>query len=194
MKNINELKNIEDFVANKGTNEYTFVALKPSHTDLLTAEIVMRLLTENGYEVVYAAPAIYTKENVQIHYKEIFDKFMADPNGKFSFYKDLEEYLTRGPIFGFVIKGKNAVKGVKSICGATRDPEPGSMRFETFKKHGKPYDINENGIHASGEINEAQREIANFISASLVFPKDNHKLDHIKNFVENYSSTEQNER
>ncbi len=199
MNNTNILKEIENYLKNSTSvendgDEYSFVALKPSQTNTIAAGVVLNSLAPTDFKVVYFAPAIYTKENVQIHYKEIFDGYVADPNGKFKFYPELEEYLTRGPIFGFIIKGKNAVKGVKTICGATKDPAPGTMRNELFKILNIPYNINENGIHASGEVNEAKREIANFISSSLVFPKDNHSMDDILNFVANFKETETNEK
>lgn len=184
-----ELKNIQDFVTGKAnTTKYTFVALKPSQTNLTAISVVLESLAnaENDYEIAYHAPAIYTKENVQTHYKEIYDGYVQDPEGKFKFYPSLEEYLTRGPIYGLVIKGDNAVKSVKTLCGATKDPAPGTMRHELFRRLNTPYIINENGIHASGEINEAQREIANFVSASLVFPKENESLKAITDYVNSY--------
>ena len=43
--------------------------------------------------------------------------------------------------------------------------------LKTLKQLDIWYNINENGIHAYCEVNEAKREIANSLSATLVFPK-----------------------
>ena len=200
MDNKKILKEIEEYIKNpksgenEGDEQYSFVALKPSQTNTTGAGVILESIAPTDFKIVYFGPAIYTEKNVQTHYKEIFDGYVADPNGKFKFYPELLEYLTRGPIYGFIIKGKNAVKGVKAICGATKNPAPGTMRYELFKILDIPYDINENGIHASGEVDEAKREIANFISAALVFPKDNPSMDNITNFIKNYKTSEANER
>lgn len=160
------LEKIKNFVEGSNDEELTFVALKPNATDTIGASIVMDKLTKNGYQVILHAPAIYTPKNVRVHYKEIYDGYVADPEGKFKFYPNLEEYLTRGPIYGFIIAGPNAVKGVKQLCGATKEPAEGTMRYDLAKAYGIEYDKDENGIHASGEVAEARREIANFMKAS----------------------------
>lgn len=160
-----EISNICDFIAGNSKEEYSFVALKPDATNLDALDIVAQTLLQNGYEIAYYSPVVYTAENVQVHYKEIYDGFVQDPDGRFAFYPTLEAYLTSGPIFGIVVKGHNAVAGVKQLCGATRNPAPGSMRYELFKKINKQYDTTYNGIHASGQVNEAMREIKNFLEA-----------------------------
>lgn len=159
---------IRDFINGSDKYEYTFVALKPNAFDLISIEVVMEIITENNLKVVWHGPAIYTPENVKKHYKEIYDAAMADPNSK---YHDilifLLEYLTSGPIYGLVITGhmKDVVKFTKQLAGATKNPAPGTMRYNLAKRKGIEYDKDKNGIHASGEVDEARRELANFISA-----------------------------
>lgn len=162
------------FTRGESKKQYTFVALKPDSVNRMAIDVVVKILNKNGFKIAYHAPVQYTKENVREHYKEIYDAYCEDPNGKFKFYPELEEYLTRGPIYGLVIEGPNAVKRIKALCGDTKEPASGTMRCELFKKYGRPYNKNENGIHASGEIKEAKREISNFLYA--VADSDANKL------------------
>ena len=159
------IKDMLKFTRGSSKKQYTFVALKPDSVNRMAIDVVIKTLNKHGYKIAYHAPVQYTKENVKEHYKEIYDAYCEDPNGKFKFYPELEEYLTRGPIYGLVVEGPNAVKSIKSLCGDTKEPAVGTMRYELFKKYGRPYNKNENGIHASGEISEARREISNFLYA-----------------------------
>jgi len=77
----------------------------------------------------------------------------------------LLEYLTMSPIVAIVIEGHNAVKYIRKIVGATcpSDAAPGTIRgdlaFDTYQladSSGRPI---QNLIHASGEVDEATREI-----------------------------------
>lgn len=162
-----EVKILLNMMKKKTTSkqQFTFVALKPDSVNLTAINVVMKILNDNGYKVVFHAPAVYDEDNVRAHYQEIYTKYRYE--GKCKFYPELEEYLTRGPIYGLVIQGENAVKGVKKLCGDTSNPASGTMRNMLFKAYNLEYDKNENGIHASGEVDEAKREIVNFISAVL---------------------------
>lgn len=194
-----QIKKINNFVNGSNDTEYTFVALKPNAFDLTAANVVMEKLTENNLKVVWHGPALYTEENVAIHYKEIYDKFIADPNGDFKFYPALVNYLTRGPIYGMIITGpmENVVKFTKQLAGATKNPAPGTMRYNLAKAYGIEYDKDENGIHASGEVDEARREIANFIEAFYAnadFSFTESKLAaKMHNFISNYKDWKENE-
>ena len=166
-KYVEDVNFIKDFLNNESNKnrDLTFVALKPGSVNLTAINVVLQSLNYNGYKVVFHAPAFYTNKNVQIHYKEIYDKYKSGEGCKF--YPELEEYLTRDIVYGLVVEGPNAVKGVKALCGDTKEPAVNTMRYELFKCLGLPYDKNENGIHASGEVNEARREIMNFFDATL---------------------------
>lgn len=196
---INQVGRIKDFVNGSDKHQFTFVALKPNAFDVTAAKVVMEKLAENNLEVVWHGAAIYTPENVAKHYKEIYDGYKADPEGKFKFYPFLLEYLTRGPIYGMIITGpmKDVVKFTKQLAGATKNPDPGTMRYNLAKTYGIEYDKDENGIHASGEVDEARREISNFISAyytNLSFSvEEAKKAAKISNFIEHYKDWKENE-
>ena len=63
------------------------------------------------------------------------------------------------------------------------------MRFESFKALDKPYDIQENGIHMSGKVNEAQREIANFLQATTNYNPYTLDSEDIVNDISEYIAT-----
>lgn len=195
----NQVARIRDFINGSNKRQFTFVALKPNAFDLTAARVVMEKLSENNLKVVWHGAAIYTTENVARHYKEIYDGYKADPEGKFQFYPFLLEYLTRGPIYGMIITGQmtDVVKFTKQLAGATKNPAPGTMRYDLAKAYGIEYDKDENGIHASGEVDEARREIANFISAyytNLSFSvEETKKATQISNFINNYKDWKENE-
>lgn len=182
-----DIKYIEDCLAGKNNALLSFVAEKPGSVNELTTNVIMEILNDKNVRVVYCGPAIYLPKNVQIHYKEIYDKYLK---GEAKFYPELEEYLTRGPIFGFVCesidKNVDTIPLVKSNCGATGNPESGTMRNELFRRMNKPYSKNENGIHASGAANEAMREIANFMSSNLQYPKHLEQYNNLVKIVEDY--------
>lgn len=76
------------------------------------------------------------------------------------------EFLASGPVFAFVLEGVNAVSKVRSIVGSTFPATalPGTIRgdfgidsaYSGMKRQRTTYNI----IHASGNLEEAESEIA----------------------------------
>lgn len=86
---------------------------------------------------------------------ELAEKHYAEHKGK-SFFKDLIDFITSGPVLAMVIEGENAIAAVRQINGAT-DPlkaVPGSIRGDFATS------IDENVVHASDAPETAKREIA----------------------------------
>lgn len=77
----------------------------------------------------------------------------------------LISFLRTSPVVAFVLKGHNAVKHVRKIVGATSpgDAAPGTIRgdfsFDTYTLADVSKRPIQNLIHASGEVDEAEREI-----------------------------------
>lgn len=87
----------------------------------------------------------------------------------------LIEYLTMSPVVAMCIEGHNAVAKIRKIVGSTnpQDAEPGTIRgdyaIDSFKmadESGRPI---QNLIHASGAIDEAEREVALWFTAEELF-------------------------
>lgn len=78
---------------------------------------------------------------------------------------NLLKYLTISPVLALVLEGHNVVKNVRKLVGPTNaeDAQPGTIRGDyTFDNYQLADSSNrpiQNLIHASGEVEEAQREI-----------------------------------
>jgi len=78
----------------------------------------------------------------------------------------LLDYLTMSPIIALVLEGHNAVKHVRKLVGETspQDSAPGTIRgdfsFDTYQLADNSKRPIQNLIHASGEVDEAKREIS----------------------------------
>lgn len=91
-------------------------------------------------------------------------EFYKEHEGK-PFFNDLVQKMTSGPVVAFVIEGKDTVKGIRKLVGAT-DPakaEPYTIRALFGKS------ASENGIHASDSDASATREIALFFKPEEIF-------------------------
>ena len=83
------------------------------------------------------------------HYAHIADK---------PFFPDIVSYMTSGPVFGMVVKGENAVKGMRILMGATKFEEAtaGTIRGDFA------FCTSENIIHGSDSVENAEIEIKRF--------------------------------
>jgi len=94
--------------------------------------------------------------------------------------KVLIDFIKMGPVVAMVLEGIHAVEAVRKICGSTYpgDAMPGTIRGDfahASKEYCKAVNKGYNVVHASGSIEEAEKEI------SLWFKKDeinNYKLVH----------------
>jgi nucleoside-diphosphate kinase len=126
--------------------EQTFVMIKPDGVQRgLVGEIITRFekkgLTIKGLKLIKV-----TEQMAAQHYQE--------HQGK-SFYSGLIQYITSAPVVVMVVEGKNAVKEVRKLNGATNplDALPGTIRGDFAQ------DIGRNVVHGSDSIESAQREI-----------------------------------
>jgi nucleoside-diphosphate kinase len=104
-------------------------------------------------------------------------KGIADPeaHGKLVLER-LRKYLTRGPVIAIRIGGEDAIRVVRRVTGYT-DPataERGTIRgdygADSLLKSTEEGRACENLVHASGDAEEAKREL------DLWFPKKRHPL------------------
>jgi len=99
------------------------------------------------------------------HYSELVDK---------PFYKGLEDYMTEGPVIAMVLEGVHAIELVRKMVGKTepKQSEPGTIRGD-YSHHSYEYaDGNgisiKNVIHASGNVEDAEKEIALWFAKSEI--------------------------
>jgi len=85
-----------------------------------------------------------------------------------AFYPELVAYMTSGPVLVQVLEGEDAVAENRKIMGAT-DPKKasaGTIRADFGT------DIQQNAVHGSDSLKNAEKEIAFFFSAEELYPKD----------------------
>ena len=143
--------------------ERTFVAIKPDGVKRGLVGKIIERFENTGLKIVGMKMVWVSKEFAGKHYEA--------HKGK-SFYEPLLKYITEGPVVAMVLEGVDAVSVVRKIVGPTNPAEapPGTIRgdfthvpLEYSDKIGR---ANPNLIHASGNKEEAEKEI------NLWFKKD----------------------
>jgi nucleoside-diphosphate kinase len=114
----------------------------------LVGEIISRL-ERKGLKIVAIKMLKIPMEMAEKHYEEHKNK---------PFFSSLISYITSGPVVAMVVEGKNAVKVVRKLVGATNpaEAEPGTIRGDFG------LDLGRNVVHASDSITSAEREIRLF--------------------------------
>ena len=112
-------------------------------------------LESKGLKLVAARFELMPDKRVIEQYKEHQQK---------PFFNSLKKYIMSGPVFLMVWEGKNAVKIVRTLVGATNPAEalPGTIRGDFG------LDIGRNVIHASDSVESALREIGIHFTAESV--------------------------
>jgi nucleoside-diphosphate kinase len=83
------------------------------------------------------------------------------------FFKDLVRFMTSGPVMVSVLEGTNAVAKHREIMGAT-DPKKaakGTIRADFARS------IDENAVHGSDSLENAQVEISYFFRTTELCPR-----------------------
>ena len=129
--------------------EQTLVLIKP---DAVERNLIGKILTEyerNGLKIVKMKLMTASVEIAEEHYVEHKEK---------SFFSDLVDYITSGPLVAFVLEGENAIQRVRTLNGAT-DPEDATDN--TIRAL---YGINlsKNTVHASDSPESAKSEITSW--------------------------------
>jgi len=129
--------------------EKTFVMIKPSGIRRGLIGEILKKLEQRGFKIVAMNMKWIDKNHAKRHYEEHKEK---------SFFGELIENISSGPVVSMVIEGVNAIKGVRKIVGSTNpeDATPGTIRGDfahTLAKGGK------NLIHASENKEDAEKEI-----------------------------------
>ena len=131
--------------------QQTLVLLKPDAVERkLVGEIISRL-EKRGLKIAAMKMLWVDEALAKRHY--------AIHEGK-SFFDELVEFITSGPIVAAVFEGKNVVTEVRSVMGATdpADAAPGTIRADLAE------DIGHNLIHGSDSEETAEKEIQLFFS------------------------------
>lgn len=135
--------------------QQTLVLLKPDAVERkLVGEIISRL-EKRGLKIAAMKMLWVDEALAKRHY--------AIHEGK-SFFDELVEFITSGPIVAAVFEGKDVVTEVRSVMGATdpADAAPGTIRADLAQ------DIGHNLIHGSDSEETAGKEIKLFFSKAEI--------------------------
>ena len=131
--------------------EQTLSIIKPDAVERNLTEEIKNEFKSNGF-------SIKNEKKIKLEKSEA-EKFYQVHQSK-SFFNDLCEYLSSGPILVMILEKFNAVMDNRNLMGAT-DPqkaEEGTLR----KKYG--ISIDKNSVHGSDSIDNAKIEIDFFFS------------------------------
>lgn len=126
--------------------ERTFIIIKPDAVQRgLVGEIIHRF-ERRGLKIVSLRMKQVDEELARRHY--------AEHEGK-PFFNGLISYITSAPVVAMVVEGTGAVAAVRQMVGATKPGEaaPGTIRADYGLEIGR------NLVHASDQLETAQREI-----------------------------------
>ena len=131
--------------------ERTFTMIKPrANKENLTAPILKDLF-EDGFRII-------ALKTIQLN-KYQAEKFYAVHKER-SFFRELINFMTSGPIVAIVLEKENAVESLRDLMGATNPEE--AMEGTIRNKYGQ--DKQQNAIHGADSKENALREIQFFFS------------------------------
>lgn len=144
--------------------EKTLVLIKPDGMKRRLAGLAIDRLDNSGFEMVGAKMVSVTEELAHKHYALLEGQGVFAAKEKYdqliNFIKGDYHGVSKRRVLALVYQGENAVKGIRAVVGAT-DPEaaaPGTIRG-AFGRICRKYGYYENVVHASGNPEEADREI-----------------------------------
>ena len=126
--------------------EQTLSIIKPDAVERKLENEIKNCFINSGFVIEKEKKIQLSKEEAENFYKVHQTK---------SFYNDLCEYLSSGPITVMILKKENAIADNRKLMGAT-DPkksEEGTIR----KKYG--ISIDKNSVHGSDSLENAKIEI-----------------------------------
>ena len=124
----------------------TFFMIKPDGVQRkLTGEII-RIVEEQDFTITKMKKMDISQEMAELHYEEHKDK---------SFFNNLIQFITSGPVVAMELEGDEAVNKVRSLMGATNpnDAKPGTIR------HKFGTELEKNVVHGSDSPESAEREL-----------------------------------
>lgn len=137
--------------------EKTLVLIKPDGIRRRLAGLAIDRLDNSGFEMIGAKVVSVTEKLAREHYKLLESK---------PFYENLIRYMVSDydkvsgrRVLALVYRGENAILGIREVVGATNPEEaaPGTIRGSFGKI--APQGHMENVVHASGDAEDAKREL-----------------------------------
>ena len=128
----------------------TFTMLKPDSIEQGYMLPILGMIKEAGFKIIALKYKKMTKEEAEQFYSVHSDK---------PFFKDLIQFMTRGPIVAAALEKSNAVVDFRKLIGSTepKEAKEGTIRKRYAKSKG------ENAAHGSDSDENASIEILSLI-------------------------------
>lgn len=129
--------------------ERTLVLLKPDAVQRHLVGPILSRFEQKGLKLAGLKMRQFPLETIQRHYSDHADK---------PFYGNLVNFMTSGPVVAMAFDGKDAIKVVRSLVGATnaREAAPGTIRGDLGMS------FSNNMVHASDGPDAATKELGLF--------------------------------
>ena len=136
--------------------ERTLIILKPDCMQRRMAGEVLSRLEKRGFKIVACKMVRMGAKMCDEHYAHIKDK---------PFFPRIQEFMTSAPVIVMVLEGKEIVKLVRDMLGATnaRNAAVGTIRGDLALSNMM------NLVHASDSVETAQKEIARFFKKDELY-------------------------
>ncbi|MEM2960816.1 MAG: nucleoside-diphosphate kinase [Candidatus Bathyarchaeia archaeon] len=135
--------------------ERTFVMLKPETVSRNLIGEVIKRIESAGFRVVAMKLTKATLQQAQKLYEPHIGK---------SFYNELIQHITSGPILPMIVEKEDAVNRMRAFIGATN---PAQASVGTIRKD-FGISITKNAIHAADSPQNAEREAKIFFNANEI--------------------------
>ncbi len=180
--NLNIITNYKSSYSVIFIKEKTVIVVKPDGVQRNLVGEIIRRYEQGGLHVVALKMLSVSKAFIKKHYPEKKDYLLSlaekgkkagdpyaskDPKGYgMMIVTGMRKYMTEGPVVAMILEGENAIKRAREITGYT-DPsaaEKGTIRSnfgqDSILEANKERRPVRNLIHASGNAEEAEHEIA----------------------------------
>lgn len=135
--------------------EQTLSIIKPDATERNIIGAINAMIESAGLVIVAQKMIHMSKQEAQLFYAEHKER---------SFYDELCEYMSSGPVVVQVLAGEEAILKHREVIGATN---PASAAEGTVRRtYG--LDIERNAVHGSDNADSAAREIAFFFAQTEI--------------------------
>ena len=123
----------------------TFTMIKPEAVEAGNTGAILNKIESSGFRIVAMKKVILSKERAGEFYSIHKER---------SFYSELVDYMSSGPIIAAILEKDNAVADFRELIGATDPSEAkaGTIRHEYAESKGK------NAVHGSDSDDNAQIE------------------------------------
>ncbi len=133
--------------------KYTFSIIKPNAIRTGKTGPILSMINEGGFEIAAIKMVQMTQQQAESFYEV--------HRGK-SFYEDLVEFMTSGPVVVMILRHTNAVEEFRRLIGPT---DPGKAESGTIRKT-FAVSVKMNAVHGSDSDENAVRE-ANFFFSDI---------------------------